>query len=66
MEPTLKIELTKPLPKGFAIHKGPNGNLSIQSKRHPNNFYSAEAWRLIEKGEGTWRSFHDVIFGLSQ
>lgn len=56
------ITLTRPLPKGYEISKGPNGTLSILNT-DTGTGYSADAWSQIEAGRGLWRDLHDMIFG---
>jgi hypothetical protein len=60
-----KATLTRPLPRGYELVSGPNGNLSIryQTRKH-DHFYSLEAWALIEKRHPKWASQHDNIFGI--
>jgi hypothetical protein len=57
-------KLTRPLPNGYELVSGPNGNLSIryQTKRY-DHFYSLTAWSLIERRHPKWISQHDAIFG---
>lgn len=57
------MKTTRPLPEGFVIETGPNGNEYVSYTPEPGTYYSAAAWEQIELGNGLWRDAHKAIFG---